>query len=88
MLSVLNMESIMVPSTHLTTPTISSVNLGLSIGAPTKLSTSCLISSIFRIGRPLFLVAFIRSFRFGLIAIPLSVTITSISSPGPTRVVT
>ena len=78
----------MVPSTHFTTPTTSFVNFGLSKGAPTRLSTSSLISSILRIGSPQFLVALIRSFLFGLIAIPRSVIITSIRSPGPTKVVT
>ena len=82
------MLSMIVPSTHLTMPTTSFVNWGLSRGAPTKSSTSCLISSIFRIGRPLFLVDLMRSSLLGLIAMPRSVIITSINSPGPTSVVT
>ena len=77
-----------VPSIHFTTPITSLVNFGLSIGAPISSSTSSLISLIFRIGRPLFLVALIKSVLLGLMAIPRSVIITSIRSPGPTRVVT
>ncbi len=68
--------------------TLSLFNFGLAGFPPQIVSTSFFISFISRIGSDESFTAFNKSFRFGFIAIPLSVTITSISSPGPQRVVT
>ena len=77
-----------VPSTHLITATGLSVNLALCGGPPQNPSTSSFISSMGRMGRFEPARASSRSWRRGLIAIPRSVAMTSISSPGPVTVVT
>ena len=62
--------------------------LGRCAAPPQMRSTSALISCSGRMGSFDPLTASIRSWRRGLIAIPRSVTTTSINSPGPHSVVT
>ena len=77
-----------VPSTHLTIATGRSPRLGCCGLPPQMRSTSALISCSGRMGSFEPLTASIRSWRRGLMAMPRSVTTTSINSPGPHSVVT
>jgi hypothetical protein len=75
--------SITVPSTHLMTATGSSVIAAAAV-APPQMAVDLLFELLDRLDRQaLTRVASSRSSRRGLIAMPRSVTITSISSPGP-----